>query len=84
MAGVRLTSTSSGLVPWLEDRLIAFSAAWVIGLFEATIQQVVALAVLMPIVASMGGIAGSQTLTLLIRGLALGQVQRQHPDRAQA
>ena len=62
---------------WLGINLItAFMAAWVIGLFEATIQQVVALAVLMPIVASMGGIAGSQTLTLLIRGLALGQVQK--------
>ena len=43
-------------------------------LFEETIQQVVALAVLMPIVASMGGIAGSQTLTLMIRGMAVGQV----------
>ena len=62
---------------WLGINLLtAFSAAWVIGLFEATIQQLVALAVLMPIVASMGGIAGSQTLTLLIRGLALGQVQK--------
>jgi magnesium transporter len=46
----------------------------VIGLFEATLDKVVALAVLMPIVASMGGIAGSQTLTLAIRGLALGQI----------
>jgi magnesium transporter len=43
-------------------------------MFEETIQQVVALAVLMPIVASMGGIAGSQTLTLMIRGMAVGQV----------
>ncbi len=60
---------------WLGINLItAFLASWFIGLFEATLQQVVALAVLMPIVASMGGIAGSQTLTLMIRGLALGQV----------
>lgn len=60
---------------WLGLNLVtAFLAAWVIGLFEATLQQVVALAVLMPIVASMGGIAGSQTLTLAIRGLALGQI----------
>lgn len=60
---------------WLGINLItAFIAAWVIGLFEATIQQVVALAVLMPIVASMGGIAGSQTLTLVIRGQALGHI----------
>lgn len=61
---------------WLGVNLAtAFIAAWVVGLFQATIDRVVALAVLMPIVASMGGIAGSQTLTLMIRGLALGQVQ---------
>jgi magnesium transporter len=61
---------------WLGVNLAtAFLAAWVVGLFQATIEQVVALAVLMPVVASMGGIAGSQTLTLMIRGLALGQVQ---------
>jgi len=60
---------------WLGINLItAFLAAWVIGLFEGTLQEVVALAVLMPIVASMGGIAGSQTLTLVIRGLATGQL----------
>lgn len=60
---------------WLGLNLFtAFLAAWVIGLFEATLQQLVALAVLMPIVASMGGIAGTQTLTLAIRGLALGQL----------
>jgi len=60
---------------WLGINLLtAFLAAWVIGLFEGTLQQVVALAVLMPIVASMGGIAGSQTLTLVIRGLATGQL----------
>ena len=53
----------------------AFLAANVVGLFEATIEKVVALAVLMPIVASMGGIAGSQTLVLIIRGIALGQVE---------
>lgn len=60
---------------WLGINLVtAFLASWVIGLFEQTLAQVVALAVLMPIVASMGGIAGSQTLTLAIRGLALGQI----------
>ncbi|MBU2112925.1 MAG: magnesium transporter [Gammaproteobacteria bacterium] len=63
---------------WLGINLLtAFLAAWTIGLFEATLQQVVALAVLMPIVASMGGIAGSQTLTLIIRGLALEQITPQ-------
>ncbi len=62
---------------WLGINLVtAFLAAWVIGQFQATLSQLVALAVLMPIVASMGGIAGSQTLTLVIRGLALGQVQK--------
>src|SRR3954470_7266861 len=61
---------------WLTINLAtAFLAANVVGLFEATIEKVVALAVLMPIVASMGGIAGSQTLVLIIRGLALGQVE---------
>ncbi|MBT8135794.1 MAG: magnesium transporter [Gammaproteobacteria bacterium] len=62
---------------WLGVNLAtAFIAAYVVGMFEATIQEVVALAVLMPVVASMGGIAGSQTLTLMIRGLALGHVER--------
>lgn len=60
---------------WLGINLFtAFLASWVIGQFEATLSQIVALAVLMPIVASMGGIAGSQTLTLAIRGIALGQL----------
>ncbi|WP_027160157.1 magnesium transporter [Methylobacter luteus] len=60
---------------WLGINLLtAFLASWVIGLFEATLDRIVALAVLMPIVASMGGIAGSQTLTLVIRGLALRQI----------
>lgn len=60
---------------WLGINLLtAFAAAWVVGNFEATIAQVVALAVLMPVVASMGGIGGSQTLTLMIRSLAMGQV----------
>ncbi|HGX93555.1 MAG TPA: magnesium transporter [Candidatus Tenderia sp.] len=60
---------------WLGINLAtAFLASWVIGLFDATIEQIVALAVLMPVVASMGGIAGSQTLTLVIRGMALGHI----------
>lgn len=62
---------------WLGVNLLtAFLASWVIGRFQDTLAQLVALAVLMPIVASMGGIAGSQTLTLVIRGLALGQIQK--------
>jgi magnesium transporter len=60
---------------WLGINLFtAFLASWVIGLFQATLEQVVALAILMPIVASMGGIAGSQTLIIVIRGMALGQI----------
>ena len=60
---------------WLGINLItAFIAASVIHLFQGTIEKVVALAVLMPIVASMGGIAGTQTLTLMVRGIAMGQV----------
>jgi magnesium transporter len=51
-------------------------AAAVIGLFEEALDKIVALAVLMPVVASMGGIAGSQTLTLIIRGLALEQISK--------
>ncbi|WP_447530126.1 magnesium transporter [Vreelandella sp. TE19] len=60
---------------WLGINLMtAFLAAFVIGRFEAVLDQIVALAILMPVVASMGGIAGSQTLTVVIRGLALGQL----------
>lgn len=59
---------------WLGANLItAFIASAVINIFEETIVKVVALAVLMPIVASMGGVAGSQTLILVIRSMALGQ-----------
>lgn len=64
---------------WLGIKLLtAFAAAAVINVFEETIVKVVALAVLMPIVASMGGIAGTQTLTLVIRGNALGQLNRRN------
>jgi magnesium transporter len=64
---------------WLGVNLItAFLAAWVIGLFDTTIEKQVALAILMPIVASMGGIAGSQTLTLVIRSMALGQLNEKN------
>ncbi|ACR12718.1 magnesium transporter [Teredinibacter turnerae] len=60
---------------WLGINLItAILASSVISLFDETIDKVVALAVLMPIVASMGGVAGSQTLTVVIRGMALGQI----------
>lgn len=62
---------------WLGVNLLtALLASSVINMFEGTIEKVVALAILMPIVASMGGVAGSQTLTVVVRGLALGQVSR--------
>ena len=64
---------------WLGINLLtAFLAAWVIGLFEGSIEKMVALAVLMPVVASMGGVAGSQTLTLVTRGIALDQIGRRN------
>ena len=60
---------------WLAINLAtAILAASVIGVFQDTIEKVVALAVLMPIVASMGGIAGTQSLTVLIRAMAMGQI----------
>ena len=72
-SSVRESAKNRGI--WLGINLItAFLASGVIGLFEVTLQQVVLLAVLMPVVASMGGISGSQTLTLIVRGLALGQI----------
>jgi magnesium transporter len=62
---------------WLGIHLAgAFSGAWVIGQFEASIAQMVALAVLMPVIAAAGGVAGNQTQALVTRGLALEQIAR--------
>ncbi len=62
---------------WLGINLItAFLASWVVSNFEATLEKVVTVAILMNVVASMGGIAGSQTITLVIRSMALGQLSR--------
>ena len=67
---------------WLGiNMLTAILASWVIGMFDATIEKLVALAILMPIVASMGGIAGNQTLALVIRGMALGQISNKNAHR---
>ena len=61
---------------WLGLNLItAFIAAAVINVFQDSIDKVVALAILMPIVASMGGVAGTQTLTIVVRGLAIGHIK---------
>ncbi len=62
-------------LPWLGINLVtAFLAASVVALFEGTIERVTALAVFMPIVAGMGGNAATQTLTVVVRGLALGEL----------
>jgi magnesium transporter len=67
--------TTRARFTWLFVNLVtAVIASLFIGLFEATIQQIVVLAVLMPIVASMGGNAGTQTLTVVVRGLAMKEV----------
>jgi len=68
---------------WLAVNLLtAIAASLVISQFEATIARIVALAVLMPIVASMGGIAGTQTLTVIVRSIALGRVTFDNARRA--
>lgn len=62
---------------WLSINLMtAIAASLVIGLFEETLQSIVALAILMPIVASMGGNAGTQSLTVVVRQLALGDIAK--------
>ncbi|MFC2075325.1 magnesium transporter [Bdellovibrionota bacterium] len=62
-------------LPWMMINLAtAFLACWVVGLFEDSIEKVVSLAVFMPIVAGMGGNGGTQTLTVITRGLALGEL----------
>lgn len=70
-------------LPWLYLNLLtALVSALVIGLFENTIKIMIALAVFMPVVAGLGGNAGSQTLTLIVRGLALGEVTFENSKRA--
>ncbi len=70
-----IARTARSRAIWLGINLLtAFLASWVIGNFQPVLEKVVATAVLMPVVASMGGIAGTQTLTIMVRALALGQV----------
>jgi len=67
---------------WLAINLVtAFVASRVIGAFEHSIEKLVALAALMPIVAGIGGNSGNQTITMIVRGIALGQVQRGHAKK---
>ena len=78
---VGITAWRRGI--WLTVNLgTAILASLVIAQFEATIAQIVALAILMPIVASMGGIAGTQTLTVIVRGIALGRITFDNAKRA--
>ena len=78
---VGITAWRRGI--WLTFNLItAIIASIVIAQFEATLDKIVALAVLMPIVASMGGIAGTQTLTVMVRGIALGRITFGNARRA--
>jgi magnesium transporter len=63
-------------LPWMLVNLVtAFGAAWVVGLFQHTIEQLVALATFMPVVAGMGGNGGVQTLTVITRAIALGEIE---------
>ncbi|MDX8410646.1 MAG: magnesium transporter, partial [Mariprofundaceae bacterium] len=78
---VRVTAWRRGV--WLTVNLgTAILASFVIAQFEETLASMVALAILMPIVASMGGIAGTQTLTVIVRGIALGRVTFDNARRA--
>jgi magnesium transporter len=64
---------------WLAINLVtAFVASRVIGAFEGSIERLVALAALMPIVAGIGGNSGNQTITMIVRAIALGQVASEH------
>ena len=72
-----IAKTAPRRAVWLGVNLLtAIFASTAISLFEDALDKLVALAILMPIVASMGGVAGSQTLTVVIRGMALGQIER--------
>jgi magnesium transporter len=67
---------------WLGVNLgTAFLAASVVDLFQTTLDKIVLLAVLMPVVPSMGGVAGSQSLVVITRAMALGQIDRNNADR---
>ena len=71
----RFTESLRKRVPWLMVNLVtAFVAAFVVGLFQTSISSVTALAVFMPVVAGMGGNAATQTLTVIVRGIALGEL----------
>ena len=69
-------------LPWLTLNLLTtFAAAGVVSLFESTIERLAVLAVFLPVVAGQGGIGGTQTLTLVVRGIALGELTGRHARR---
>ena len=84
LSGVQSDDTYSAVLKTIQSRFgwllinlfTAIAASFVIGIFESSLRQLVALAILMPIVASMGGNAGTQTLTVAVRALALREVTR--------
>ena len=84
LSGVQSGDTYSAVLKTIQSRfswllinlLTAIAASFVIGIFESSLKQLVALAILMPIVASMGGNAGIQTLTVAVRALALREITR--------
>jgi magnesium transporter len=66
-------------LPWLYFNLVtAFLAGWVVSLFESTIAKYAVLAVFLPIIAGQGGNAGTQTLTIIVRSIALGEIPEKH------
>ncbi len=81
LSGEEMTSTPwktsvKNRLPWLYINLgTAFLAAWVVSLFEPTIEKYAVLAIFLPIVAGQGGNAGAQTLTIMVRSLALGELK---------
>ena len=89
LSGVQSGDTYSAVLQTIKSRfswllinlLTAIAASFVIGIFETSLKQVVALAILMPIVASMGGNAGTQTLTVAVRSLALREITRANAIR---
>ena len=77
-----VVSTAQSRLGWLAVNLVtALLASWIIGLFQATIDQMVALAVLMPLVASMGGNAGTQTMTVAVRAIAEHDLDKYNAKR---
>lgn len=82
LAGAVMQTAQRRSVWLIVNLLTAILASFVISQFEATLNQIVALAILMPIVASMGGIAGTQTLTVIVRNIALGRVHYKNARQA--